>query len=165
MTTTADIGDPHFHRDPLPNAGIRIILLTELSPDRAEAIVASLADGIAAMGRPVESRIVPVAGTDLGSALSHGLEGAHLPLVLVTTAEEPWTEAHLAPLLKSIDHCDHVVGCRPAGHVETWTRWLATMPRSLVFAVPLRDVYSPCRLHRLEAIRVIPFQSASSFLD
>ena len=64
MTTTEDIDDPflrHFHRDPLPDAGIRIILLTELPPDRAEAVVAPLADRLAAMGRAVETRIVPVA--------------------------------------------------------------------------------------------------------
>ncbi len=117
------------------------------------------------MGRPVECRIVAVAGSDLGCALTRGLEGAQLPLVLVTTAEEPWTEAHLDPLLKAIDHCDHVVGRRPAGPGASWKRWLAAMPRRLVFAVPLRDIHSPCRLHRLEKLAAIPLQSASSFLD
>ncbi len=168
MTTIEDIDDPylrHFHREPLPDAGIRIILLTELPVERAEAIVATLAEPLEAMGRTVESRIVPVAGLDFGAALSQGLEGARLPLVLVTTAEEPWREAHLEPLLKAIDHCDHVVGCRPADPRERWKRWLAAIPRRLVFAVPLRDVHSPCRLHRLEKLATIPLQSGSSFLD
>ena len=31
-----------------------------------------------------------------------------MPLVLVTTAVEPWTGAHLDPLLEAIDRCDHV---------------------------------------------------------
>ncbi len=54
----------------------------------------------------------------------------------------------------------------PAGRLAAaWDRWLASLPRRLVFAVPLRDVHSPCRLHRLEKLARIPFQSASSFLD
>ncbi len=78
MSTTEEIDDPylqHFHRDPLPDAGIRIILLTELPLERAEAIIAPLAGQIEVMGRPVESRVVPIAGLDLGCALSLGLEG------------------------------------------------------------------------------------------
>ncbi len=30
----------HFRRDPLPDAGIRIVLLTDLPPDRAEEVIA-----------------------------------------------------------------------------------------------------------------------------
>src|SRR4051794_35602072 len=121
MTTTEDIDDPyfrHFHREPLPNAGIRIILLTEQTVEQAELVVASLADRLGEMGREVESRIVPVECSGLGPAICRGLEGARYPLVLVTTAEEPWTQDHLVPLLKAIDHCDHVVGCRPLGPGE-----------------------------------------------
>ena len=57
MTRARTVDDPfaaHFQRDPLPDAGIRIILLTDLPPERAEAIIAPLADLIAALGRPVE---------------------------------------------------------------------------------------------------------------
>ena len=39
------------------------------------------------------------------------------------------------------------------------------LARRLIFAVPLRDVHSPCRLHRLDKLAAIPLQSASSFLD
>jgi hypothetical protein len=117
MTTSEASDDPflrHFHRQPLPDAGIRIILLTDSPPEQAEAVVAPLIEAIAAVGRSVEHRIVSVEGMDLRVALSQGLEGARLPLVLVTTAREPWTPAHLEPLLKAIDSCDHVVGRRPA---------------------------------------------------
>ncbi len=51
--------------------------------------------------------IVPVAGRGWNRALEEGLRGTNVPLVLVTTAIEPWTAAHLDPLLKSIDACDH----------------------------------------------------------
>ncbi len=85
--------------------------------------------------------------------------------MLVTTAEEPWTAAHLTPLLEAIDHCDHVIGRRPAGSWARFGRWLASLPRRLVFAVPLRDIHSPCRLHRLDKLAAIPLQSSSSFLD
>ncbi len=175
MTTSTDNDASPSHHDPIPNAGIRIILLTELSIEHAEPIVQSIADRIEALGRSVESRIIPVAGVPLGIALSQGLEGASHPLVLVTTAEEPWTAAHLEPLLKAIDRrertiddrevlCGHVVGCRPAPAGRRWRRWFASLPNRLIFAVPMQDVDSPCQLHRLEALAAIPFQSASSFL-
>ena len=159
MTTTEDLDDPyfrHFHREPLPDAGIRIVLLTELTPERAESVVAPLVDRLREMGREVETQIIPIVDADLGSAPTSGLEGGRLPLVLVTTALEPWTAAHLEPLLKAIDHCDHVIGCRPPGPGEGWRRWLLSLPRRLVFAVPLLDVHSPCRLHRREKLAAIP---------
>jgi len=168
MATSEVSDDPieiHSRREPLPSAGIRIILLTDMPGENAEAVVAPLVDHIAALGRPVERSIVPVDGCDFGHSLSVGLEGAHLPLVLTTTAQEPWTKAHLDPLLEAIDHADHVVGRRPAGRRENRQRWLRALPRRLIFAVPLLDVHSPCRLHRLEKLSVIPLQSASSFLD
>src|SRR5262249_7089658 len=96
---------------------------------------------------------------------SRGLEGASLPLVLVTTAQESWTAAHLEPLLKAINHCDHVVGCRPARGWEWSRRRLAMLPRRLIFGVPLLDIHSPCRIHRREKLAAIPLQSTSSFLD
>ncbi len=58
-----------------------------------------------------------------------------------------------------------LIGRRPAGDREQWSRWLKSLPRRLVFALPLLDIHSPCRLHRLEKLAAIPLQSASSFLD
>jgi hypothetical protein len=169
MTTTEASDDPfveHQRRDPLPNAGIRVIILTDLPAETAAVVMESLADLITASGRPVERRIVPVNrehGT--GQALKRGMLGAHLPLVLVTTASEPWTNAHLKPLLQAIEGCDHVIGCRPQSRHAAWTDPVGALARRLVFALPLRDVNSPCRLHRLDKLAVMPFQSVSSFLD
>ena len=42
---------------------------------------------------------------------------------------------------------------------------MAWLFRRLIFAVPLHDVHSPCRLHRLEKLQAISLQSESSFLD
>jgi hypothetical protein len=168
MTTSEAIDDPfasHIRRDPLPGAGIRIILLTDLPRADAEAVIAPLIDHIQAIGRPVEQCILQLQGSGLDRLFRQGLNGASLPLVLVTTATEPWTIAHLEPLLKAIDHCDHVIGRRHAGDRERWSRWLKSLPRRLVFALPLLDVHSPCRLHRLEKLAAIPLQSASWFLD
>ncbi len=68
MTTSEAIDDPfasHIRRDPLPDAGIRIILLTDLPRADAEAVIAPLIDHIKAMGRPVEQRILEVDSSDL----------------------------------------------------------------------------------------------------
>ena len=167
MTISEVSDDPfaeHVRRDPLPDAGIRIILLTHFPVESAERIIASLADLVVATGRSVERSIVTVGEDGLGRALERGLVGATLPLVLVTTAEEPWTNDHLKPLLEAINQCDHVIGCRPA-RVGRWSGLLGRMVRRLIFAVPLRDIHSPCRLHRLDKLLAIPLQSASSFLD
>jgi hypothetical protein len=168
MTTSEEFDDPflrHYRRDPLPDAGIRVILLTDLPRDRAEAVIAPMLECLSTLGRAAETRIVAIGPDGIGRAVERGLAGAHLPLVLITTAEEPWTEAHLKPLLEAIDHCDHVNGRRPAEGWARFRRWLATWPRRLVFAIPLRDIHSPCRLHRLEKFAAIPRQSSSSLLD
>ncbi len=86
--------------------------------------------------------------------------------MLVTTAEEPWTKA--ASRATSGSHqpvrpC-HWLPARAAA-ARNWTGLLGSLVRRLVFAVPLRDVHSPCRLHRLDKLAAIPLQSASSFLD
>ncbi len=128
-------------------------------------MIAPLEQHLGEAGRAVESRIVAPAERGVDGALGLGLSGAHLPLVLVTTALEPWTPDHLAPLLAAIDHCDHVIGRRPVESGRGLVRWLRTLPRRLVFALPLLDIHSPCRLHRLEKLAAIPLQSSSSLLD
>ena len=128
MTTTEESDDPflaHFKRDPLPDAGIRIILLTDLPPSlprpssRRWSIRSRAGPGRRMADRPGRR------GSAWRTSFGRGLEGADLPLVLVTTAEEPWTAGHLDPLLKAIDHCDHVIGRRPADVLGSWKRWLA----------------------------------------
>ena len=169
MTTTEVSDDPfaeHQRRDPLPNAGIRIVMLTDSPGETATGVIEPLAELIARLGRPVEHRIVLVSRElGMGQALHRGLKGAHLPLVLVTTACEPWTKAHLDPLLEAIDGCDHVIGSRPALAARSGPTHSARWFGGWFSRLPLHDVYSPCRLHRLDKLEVMPFQSASSFLD
>lgn len=168
MTTSEEDDDPylrHFRRDPLPDAGVRILLLTDRPGDRAAAIIDPIADLLRSLGREVEARVESIAPDGFAHAIARGLAGAHLPLVLLTTADEPWTDAHLRPMVAEIDHCDHVIGRRPAPGWPGVRRWLASLPRRVVFAVPLPDVHSPCRLHRLGPLARIPLQSASSLVD
>ena len=168
MTKSEVIDDPfsaHLKRDPLPGAGIRIVLLTRLPHDQARAVIAPLEEGIAELKRPVEQRIVDVTECGLAEGLRRGLEDAHLPLVLLTTAIEPWTTNHLAPLLKAIDQSDHVIGRRPRPARSGGTTLRERLVTRLIFALPLDDVHSPCRLHRLEKLAAIVLQSRSSFLD
>jgi hypothetical protein len=169
MTTTEESDDAfaaHRRRDPLPGAGIRIILITDQDTGTAPAVIAPLVDYLTEHGRPVEERIVDFGeGVGFAGSLERGLEGATLPIVLVTTAREPWTIDHLEPLLKAIDEGDHVLGLRPQAARGKGTGWLGFLMQRFVFAVPLEDVHSPCRLHRLEKLAAIPLQSRSSFLD
>ena len=169
MTTTNEADDDpfaeHIKRAPLPAAGIRIVVLTDKAHEDREGVALSLADLIVASGRGVDSCVVSVGETGLGASLKRGLEGASFPLVLVTTAHEPWTKAHLEPLLEAINQCDHVIGCRPRGSRGSWVGILGSLARRVIFAVPLRDIHSPCRLHRLDKLAAIPLQSASTFVD
>jgi hypothetical protein len=166
--TTSEVSDDPFdrlRRDPLPNAGIRIILLSQSQEPSAAGVVAPLVELVAAHGRPVESRAVQVSDGGYARALERGLLGATLPLVLVTTAEELWTNDHLTPLLAAIDACDHAIGCRLGFGRGNWARLPALFARRLIFGAPGHDIHSPCRLHRLEKLAAIPLQSSSSFLD
>jgi hypothetical protein len=159
--------DAHYRREPLAGAGIRIVLLTESSPETAVPILAPVVAWLEKEGRCVEVRTMRLDPREgrRNDALQTALEGAALPLVLVTTAEESCTDAHLAPLLAAIDHCDHAVGKRPLTSWQRIGRWIGSLPRRIVFAVPVVDVHSPCQLHRREKLAAIPLQSRSSFLD
>src|SRR4051794_27177293 len=115
----------HFHREPLPAAGVRIILITERPEESARAIVGSVAEAVAAAGRPLETRVITYerGRTRLGQAIEGALEGDVPPLVLVTTAIEPLSPAHLEPLFAAIDLSDHVTGRRPLGLAGRVARW------------------------------------------
>lgn len=97
--------------------------------------------------------------------IEDGLAGGSQPIVLVTTATEPWTAAHLDPLLKAIDARDHVIGRRPASPEGRFGRWLSTLPWRFLFALPVDDIFSPCRMHRRSALEKVVTQSVSRFLD
>ena len=135
-----DENDPfaaHFHREPLPEAGVRVIQITELSEDAAQSVVAPLDLWFHSSGRAIEIRVIRVdrASARLGEAIEAAMDGTSLPLVLITTAIEPWTPAHLEPLLQSINLCDHVLGRRTAGSWANVMRWVGSLPRRLASAM------------------------------
>jgi hypothetical protein len=157
----------HFHREPLAGATVRVVLITNQNGDSAEAVLASLISAITSAGRAVETRTVPFDQNMncLRDVFETALKELTSPLVLVTTATEPWSAAHLEPLLNTIDICDHVVGKRRVGRWQKFMRTIGSLPRRLLFAVPVIDVHSPCQLHRAEKFASIALQSGSSFLD
>lgn len=168
MSTPDDVFDPfeaHYHREPLPDAGVRVVAMAGADPARAEVIGQDLVDMLVRLGRPAEVVVERLHDGGRNRALERALADAAFPLVLVTSATEPWTEAHLKPLLAAIDECDHVVGRRSGAALSRLGRWLAAWPWRILFAVPVVDVHSPCRLHRREKLAAIPIQSASDFSD
>ena len=159
MTTSEEFDDPflrHFQRDPLPDAGIRIILLTDLPADRAETIIAPLADHLRAMERVVETRIVSRSKTvsappwpaawpaTIADGAGHDGRGSRRPRL---TSIRSWRRSTTAITSSA--------GGRPgAGSAASdgWRRgrgaWCSPSPR---------DIHSPCRLHRLDKLAAIRF--------
>lgn len=156
--------EAHIHREPRRGAGVLVIALRSLDGRGGESIAEGLGGRIRSVGRRSESAVV-----DLKEGWTHEVERlvsqSALPLILITTAVAPWTDAHLKLLLEAIDKADHVIGRRPLSFGGKVRRWMANRSSRWVFGVPVADVHSPCRLHRTEALRAIPFQSNSSFLD
>ncbi len=158
--------EAHFHREPMPGAGILVLAFDAGRPDRAEGIAEDLVALIRGRKRPAEWRVLPTsADAGLGPTIDAAVSEASAPLVLITTAIEPWLPGHLDPLLEAIDKCDHVVGRRPASVAGRLARRLDWLRWKTLFAVPLLDVHSPCRLHRREALAALPLQSESEFVD
>lgn len=155
----------HFRREPLTDAGVRVIVLSASEPGGTEDVGRSLHDLLRARGRDAEVATVDPAVGGMAAALDAGRDGASFPIVLVADGESPWTDAHLDPLLDAIDQCDHVVGRRRAGWVGSAGRWFAGVVWRWVFAVPVADVHSPYRLHRLDKLAAMPLQSASAFVN
>ncbi len=157
----------HFHREPLEGAGVALVLLSDSAEGSVEAVFGPCVAWLQSQNREAETRVVTVDGADprLNERIGEVLDTLSLPIVMLCAAVEPLSPEHLKPLLKAIDHADHVVGRRPAGPAVEAARWVARLSRRLVFAVPVLDVYSPCRLHRADKLREIPLQSGSSFVD
>lgn len=112
---TFDPADPysaHIHRDPVSDAGVQVLLLTTLPGESADAIVTSIITQLRSMGRPADALTIDMsdAASRLSDALCSVLGQAAHPLVLITTAGEPFSPGHLGPLLEAIDRSDHVVG-------------------------------------------------------
>ena len=160
--------EAHFRRDPLPDAGILALILEESTsqPEEGEAVAESLRELLKLHpDRHAEVRIVRASDGPLCETLTAELKSASTPIILISTARGLWTSSHLEPLLKAIDQCDHVVGRRPLSDGRKLTAWLASLCRNVLFRVPIRDAYSPCRVHRREKLDEIILQSSSSFID
>jgi hypothetical protein len=155
--------EAHFHREPLGGAEVLVVVLHLGAVAPAEAVAAGLVALLAERGRPAQSRVV--LGSHLGAAIEAAALETAAGLVLITTAIEPWTAAHLDPLLDAIDRADHVVGRRAVSGLAHVARWLRGLAWRFLFAVPVADVHHPCRLHRREQLAAIPLQSASWFVD
>ena len=163
--------DPFYERirrDPIPpDSGIHAVILAKSAEDSETArnIAVSLAKLTENSGRPFEVKVVHYGEIGLAEAMRQGHENAVHPLVLITTAIQPWTTEHLDPMLKAIDVCDHVFGDRRSPLLTRLRNWIARTPWKLLFSIPGLDVDTPCRLHRLAAIRSIPLQSRSRFVN
>jgi hypothetical protein len=163
-----DYEDPfeaHFRREPVTGAGVQVVVIAEGEPDRLEDVARGIVGLLAKRGRKAEASVEPSQYEGRGAALEKALHDSTLPLVLVTTTQERWSEGHLAPLLEAIDKSDHVVGGRKDTSPVRFARWARSRPWRWLFASPVADVHSPCRLHRREKLGAIPLQSASEFLD
>lgn len=158
--------EAHFRRAPLSTAEVQILVLDASTedPSRAQVVADGLLGLLAGRNRRGSVRVVPVdRQTGWGPALESAIRTVSAPLVLVTTAAQPWTDAHLTPMLKAIDAADHVLGLRSRTRPGRLARWLGRLPWRLLFHIPLTDLHSPCRIHRREAIAAIPLQSRSAF--
>jgi len=157
----------HFHREPMDGRGVALVLLSDAVEGPDESALAPCADWLREQKRAVETRVIAVdrAAPRLGERIGEALASLDQPIIAFFSAAEPPTPEHLKPLLKAINQADHVVGKRPAEPPAAVARWLARIPRRLVFAVPMLDVNSPCRMHRLEKLQTIPLQSGSSFIN
>ena len=167
MTTPTEIEDSyvhpldqHAHREPITKGLVRVVVFHQTEDvEQAERI----ADGlIALLGDRAGAKVVT--DGDRRDALIQTLRDADEPLILITDATEAWSKSHLAPLLTAIDRCDHAIGRRRnAG--RGLRAWFARLPWRMIFALPIHDLHSCCRLHRVAKLRVIPLQSSSAFLD
>ena len=158
--------DAHFHREPMTAAAVQVIQLAPpglLAP--SEVVAASLLALLIEQGREVQAIVVEPHEKGLAQTIEQALLEVEAPLILISSATSPWSAHHLAPLLDAINRCDHVIGRRRIGWLPLLARRLASLPWRWLFAVPVLDIHSPCTLHRLDKLALIPLQSSSSFLD
>jgi hypothetical protein len=158
--------DAATKRDPVPpTAGVLVVVLAEIPEEQARAIGEGLSALIRQQLRPVEVVVENDRYVSRAERLSRALAPSSQPLVLITTATQPWTDKHLKPLFDTIHRTDHAIGKRRLGLLPSFFRWIAARPCKLIFAAQAVDPHSPCQLHRREPLIRIPLQSASSFLD
>jgi len=164
-----DYFDPfeaHLKRDPLPDAGVFVVVLASEGLERGQAVADSIVGLLEKRKRPTRMQVTELKGSDSRSELLRkALAEADQPLVLITHGQSSWTAEHLDPILTAIDRCDHVFGRRNKGFSAKLGRWILGAPWRWLFAVPVFDIHTPVRLHRTEKLLAIPLQSTSDFLD
>lgn len=156
----------HARRATVKGAAVLVVQFDAGDPDNAAEIAAGLCTLLEKCGHEAEAQVV--ASRDpagLGAVLEAAVTCAAQPLVLVSSAVAAWSMAHVEPLLKAIEAADHVVGRRPAGFPTNLLRRARALARGVLFANPVVDIHSPCRIHRREKIAAIPLQSESNYLD
>ena len=155
-------------RDPLPTSSeVRVVVLIarETETDRAdgEAVAQSLTTLLSERRRPSEVRIEPIAPDGVAAALTRATQDAEQPIILIAASRQPWTAAHLDPLLQVLDLADHVVGHRRAGWFVELKRMLARWPWRFLMAVPAFDLNSPASIHRRDPWKGLILQSRGRF--
>jgi hypothetical protein len=144
------------HREPLGSrAGVDVLALGRES-GKAGSELTKLLRG---QGRPVAVAARESAWIS-GSEFMAWLDGGRNPLVVVSRSRGPWRKEHLEPLLRAMDTTDHVVGRRRMGVWKGLGRWFVSWPVRLRFAIPARDLGSPCWLHRREAVGKLQLEAA-----
>jgi hypothetical protein len=155
-----------LRRNSVAEAGIEVLVWDAGEPGHAEGIGKGLVQMIKARQRPAAFRLLPSRASEgEGPTLEAAIATATHDLILITSATRPWSAAHLDPLLEAIEKADHVVGRRPATWFARIRRRLGWAVRALVYAVPIVDLHSPCRLHRRAYLAQVPLQSESAFVD
>src|SRR5262249_17535641 len=126
--------EAHLQREPRSTSGVHVLVISIDEPERADAIASGLVSLLTERGRRAAAEIVlcdKSFGLPRADALA--IDTEH-DLVLVTTATAPWNAEHLDPLLKAIDHCDHIFGRRQLPFGGRLSRWLGRLPWKLLFA-------------------------------
>ena len=158
--------EAHLKRDSCEGAGEAVVVLGCDGPEKAREVGESLRRLLTDRNR--ESDVITVApeeDTSRADLIMKTLREVEQPLTILARGRSPWTATHLDPLLKAIDHCDHVIGRRAKSGPGRVGRWLESLPWRWLFAVPVCDAHSPCSVHRTEKLKVIPLQSVSDFVD
>ncbi len=157
--------ESHLKRDSCQGAGVAVVVLGCEGSENAREVGESIRRLLADRSRSSDVIVVdPNERDNRGELLMETLRGVDQPLTILTRGRTPWTAAHLDPLLKAIDHCDHVVGRRAKSRSGRVGRWLASLPWRWLFAVPVCDVQSPCSIHRTATLKAIPLQSLTDFV-
>gem|GEM_PF-3988958 len=162
-----DAWSARFAREPVGQVPIDLICLSEgASGVLAES--SSAADVIRRKGRL--GKIIKVSlkygNRSWGEALTLAFDQVESPLFVISEAGAEWNRDILERLLKSVDHCDLVLGCRPCESVAgRMARRIASFARGVFWGAGVADPLTPYKLGRSDVFRKFPLQSASRFVE